>query len=82
MKALKLVLEFEHGRWRACGGGVDVAHGELRGLEALLEARLAGDEPVDVELVFDMASLPRWLRQYHGHYCNYTLRIPPRGAAA
>ena len=25
-----------------------------------------------------MTSLPRWLHQYHGHYCNYTLRVPPR----
>ena len=32
------------------------------------------------KLEFDMASLPRWLHQYHGHYCNYTLHVPPRGA--
>jgi hypothetical protein len=33
-----------------------------------------------VELRFDMTALPRWLLQYHGHYCNYVLHVPPRGA--
>lgn len=82
MTGKTLVLSFERGRWRACGDGVDVAHRQLRSLEALIEARLSGAEPVDVELKFDMASLPRWLHQYHGHYLNYTLRVPPRGAGA
>jgi hypothetical protein len=81
MSSLTLVLSFERDRWRASGGGVEVVHRELRGLEALLEARLAGDQPFDVELAFDMAGLPRWLQQYHHHYCNYTLRVPRRGAA-
>ena len=76
MSGLTLVLSFERDRWRACGDGVDLAHRELRGLEALLEARLAGRAPVDVELAFDMAALPRWLHQFHGHYCNYTLHVP------
>jgi hypothetical protein len=82
MSGATLVLSFERGCWRACGNGVDLMHRELRGLEALLEARLAGERPVDVELEFDMTALPRWLHQYHGHYCNYTLRVPPRGARA
>lgn len=81
MSALELVLEYEHGRWRACGAGVDVVHRELRGLEALIESKLAGERPVDVELRFNMTSLPRWLHQYQGHYLNYTLRVPPREAA-
>jgi hypothetical protein len=76
-----MVLSFEHDRWRASGDGVDVVHRELRGLEALLEARLAGSGPRDVELAFDMAALPRWLHQYHAHYCNYTLHVPGTGAA-
>jgi len=80
VSTLKLVLEFERDRWRACGDGVDVVHRELRGLEALLEARFAGEAAVDVELTFDMASLPRWLHQYHGHYCNYTLHVARPGA--
>ena len=80
MSTVKLVLEFERDRWRARGDGVDVVHRELRALEALLEAQLAGEKPIDVQLAFDMASLPRWLHQYQGHYCNYTLRVPPRGA--
>ena len=82
MSALTLVLTFERDRWHACGDGVDVVHRELRGLETLIEARLAGELPVYVHLAFDMAALPRWLHQYHGHYCNYTLHVPPRGARA
>ena len=78
MSGLTLVLSFEHNRWRACGEGVDVAHRHLRGLETLIEAKVARKEPVDVELTFDMTSLPRWLHQYHSHYCNYTLHVPPR----
>jgi hypothetical protein len=75
MSALTLALSFDRGRWHAAGGGVDVAHADLRGLETLIEARLVADAPVDVHLQFDMASLPRWLHQYHGHYCNYTLHV-------
>jgi hypothetical protein len=82
MSVRELVLTFDRDRWRACGEGVDVAHRELRGLETLIEAGLAGEAPVDVLLKFDMAALPQWLRQYHGHYCNYTLRVLQRGARA
>jgi hypothetical protein len=49
----------------------------------LIETQLANAAaPVEVKLVFDLTSLPRWLHQYHGHYCNYTLRLPPRRAYA
>jgi hypothetical protein len=82
MNARELVLRFERGLWRACGGDVDVVHRDLRGLEALLEAQLAHEAPVNVRLAFDMAALPRWLHQYHGHYCNYTLHVPRRGVRA
>ena len=82
MSDLTLVLEFVRGRWHAAGDGVDVAHGDLRGLETLIEARLAGQAPVDVHLRFDMASLPRWLHQYHAHYCNYTLHVCRRSGCA
>ena len=75
MSARELVLSFERGRWHAAGAGVEVMHRELRGLEALLEARFAGEAPLDVHLTFDMASMPRWLHQYHSHYCNYTLHL-------
>jgi hypothetical protein len=77
MSAVTLVLTFERDRWHACGGDLDVAHRELRGLEQLIEARLAPAAPVVVHLQFDMASVPRWLHQYHGHYCNYTLHVAP-----
>jgi Family of unknown function (DUF5395) len=82
MSALTLVLSFDRDRWHASGNGVDAAHSDLRGLESLIEARLAGEAPVDVHLTFDMASLPRWLHQYHGHYCNYTLHVRPRSGRA
>ena len=78
MSARELVLLFERNRWRAYGDGVDVAHRHLRGLETLIEERLASEAPVDVHLKFDMAALPRWLHQYQGHYCNYTLHVPLR----
>jgi Family of unknown function (DUF5395) len=79
MSAREVVLSYEGGRWRARGAGLDLVHGELRGLEALIEARFATeDSPVDVQLNFDTAALPSWLQQYHGHYCNYTLHVPPR----
>ena len=83
MNAPTLVLSYEHGQWRARAAGVDLHHVELRGLEALIAAELAQDAaPVDVALLFDMTALPRWLHQYHGHYCNYMLRVPPRRACA
>jgi hypothetical protein len=83
MSARDLVLSYEGRRWRARGNGVDLVHGELRGLEALIGAHVASEAaPVEVRLEFDMASLPRWLHQYHGHYCNYTLRVPPRSTYA
>ena len=83
MSARELVLSYDSSRWRARGDGVDLVHRELRGLEALIETQLAHDAaPVEVRLIFDMTSLPRWLHQYHGHYCNYTLRLPPRRVCA
>jgi len=80
MSEREVVLSFERGRWRACGDGVDIAHRELRALEALIEARLASEAPVDVLIKFDMDALPRWLHQYQSHYCNYTLRVRRRSA--
>jgi len=52
----------------------------LRALEALIEARLASEAPVDVLIKFDMTALPRWLHQYQSHYCNYTLHVARRSA--
>jgi hypothetical protein len=63
MSARVVVLSFERGRWRACGDGVDIAHRELRALEALIETRLAS-EARRRAIKFDMAALPRWLHQY------------------
>ena len=83
MSARELVLSYEERRWHARGDGIDLKHDELHALEALIGAQLASDAaPVDVALAFDMAALPRWLHQYHAHYCNYTLRLPPRKARA
>ena len=51
MSGRELVLSFERDRWRAAGEGVDVVHRELRGLETLLEAQLAGQPPAIQEEV-------------------------------
>ena len=83
MSRCELVLSYERGRWHARGDGMDLVHRDLRGLEALIEAQFANEcTPLEVELRFDMSTLPRWLHQYHGHYCNYTLRVPLRRARA
>ena len=82
MTACELVLSYDTSGWRACGHGVDVTHSELRGLEALIEAQVAGEHAVDVRVVFDLATLPSWLHQYQSHYLNYVLRVPARGAGA
>jgi hypothetical protein len=83
MSVREVVLSYERSRWHARGDGFDLVHAELRGLESLIVALVASEAaPVEVRLEFDMSSLPRWLHQYHGHYCNYTLRVPPRRARA
>lgn len=83
MSARELVLSYEQNRWRACGAGVDVTHAELAGLEALISAELATEhDAIDVHVRFDMAVLPRWLHQYHDHYLNYVLHLPPQRAAS
>ena len=83
MTRRELVLSYERNRWRATAPGLEIVHAELRGLEAIIEAQLADEgAPVAVELKFDDVALPRWLRQYHGHYCNYTLHVPARRARA
>ena len=83
MTHVDVELWYDRDRWRARGAGIEVVHAELRGIEALLAARLANERaPLDVRLRFDNASLPRWLLQYHGHYCNYVLHVPPSGARA
>lgn len=83
MSACELVLSYEHNCWRARGAGIDATHTELTGLEAQIAADLAVENaPLDVHLRFDMAVLPRWLHQYHNHYCNYVLRVPPREICA
>jgi Family of unknown function (DUF5395) len=81
VSSAELVLSYERSGWRAQGPSLDLIHRDLRGLEALIEARLAlARTPRRVHLRFDTSSLPIWLRQYHAHYCNYVLNLPPRGA--
>jgi uncharacterized protein DUF5395 len=83
MTKVDVELRYEHDRWHARGPGIEVVHAELRGIETQLAARLATDRtPLDVQLRFAVSALPRWLMQYHGHYCNYVLHVPPRGARA
>ena len=81
MNTRELVLSYGHGRWYARGADVALDHADLRRLEALIEAHVASAAAaVEVRVSFDMAALPRWLHQYHGHYCNYTLVVPRRVA--
>lgn len=83
MTKVDVELRYENDRWHARGAGIEVVHAELRGIETQLAARLATERtPLDVQLRFDMTALPRWLLQYHGHYCNYVLHVPPRDARA
>ena len=81
MSAPEIVLTYEDGAWRARGDGVDVAHPDLRELDALVAAQLAGQSPIDVQVKFDTAALPQPLSQYQTHYSNYTLRVPGRGSS-
>ena len=77
----EFVLSFEHGRWRASSGEIAIDGEDLPELEASLarafrsRPELAERLPARVELRFDYASLPRWLRQYQAHYFNYALEI-------
>jgi hypothetical protein len=69
-------LRFAGGRWRAQGAGIDFEHTDLRSLDALVVgAFAAAGQTGRVHMRFVLASLPQWLRQYHAHYCNYTLTI-------
>jgi hypothetical protein len=74
----EVVITYEDGAWHARGGGLDVAHADLRELDALVTSQLADRTPVDVRCLFDMTSLPLELHQYQAHYTNYTLRVPAR----
>ena len=78
MTTREVVITYEGGAWHARGDGIDVAHADLRELDALVTAQLADHAPTDVQLSFDTASLPLELHQYQAHYTNYTLRVPAR----
>lgn len=80
--AAEIVLSFEERQWRARGCGIDIARTGLRDIDDAIAASFAdAAAAVEVRVRFDMRSLPEWLRQYHAHYCNYSLRIAPRSAA-
>ena len=80
-ESCEFVLSFERGRWLATSGDIAVDGADLRELEASLarafrsKPALAARLPARVELRFDYASLPRWMRQYQAHYFNYALDI-------
>lgn len=83
--SVEVTLRHEHGRWRAIGDGIDVAHADLAGLDRLIEDAVvaAGKSPAPhrVHVRFDIDRLPVWMRQYHAHYFNYVLKLN-HGAAA
>lgn len=81
MTHTEVVLRYERKAWRAQGAGIDVAHSELAQIDAAIDAALVPRAvPLHVHVRFDMSSLPEWLRQYHAHYCNYSLVLSRRGA--
>lgn len=82
MNHAEVVLRYDRQTWRAQGPGVDVAHEELAAIDAAIDAALVPRAvPLHVHVRFDMSSLPAWLRQYHAHYCNYSLLLSRRMAA-
>ena len=81
MNVPEIVLTYEDGAWRARGDGIDVAHADLRELDALVATQLAGQSAIDVQVKFDTAALPQPLSQYQAHYSNYTLRVPARNSS-
>ena len=78
----EIVLRYERRRWRAQGCGLDLEFAELRDLDAAVEQALARrGRALVVHVRFDTSALPAWLRQYHAHYCNYSLHVAPRTVA-
>ena len=77
----EFVLSFERNRWLASCGDITVDGDDLPELEASLarvfrsSPALAARLPARVELRFDYAALPRWMRQYQAHYFNYAIDI-------
>ena len=73
----ELILRYGSGLWTAEGQGLCLSASELGSLERAIGAALRARRraPADVVLRFDLASLPRWLRQYQSHYFNYVLHV-------
>jgi hypothetical protein len=77
VSALEVVLSHDGQRWRARCAGLALEHADLCSLDRLVGAALAPAHAGErVHVRFDVDTLPAWLRQYHDHYCNYTLRVP------
>ena len=83
----EFVLNFKQGRWLAASGDIAVDGADLPELEAALartfrsRPALAAGLPARVQLRFDYASLPQWMRQYQAHYFNYSLDIDAGNAS-
>jgi hypothetical protein len=77
VSAIEVVLSHDGHRWRARSATFALEHPDLGSLDALIAAALAPTHAgARVHVRFDVDTLPVWLRQYHDHYCNYTLRLP------
>jgi hypothetical protein len=74
---VELSVSWAERRWRARGAGVDAEHEELRALEDLVAAQLAGSGAERVAMRFEFASFPAWMRQHQSHYFNYVLTLAP-----
>lgn len=84
MADIELLLHHDGRAWVAHGSGLTVRGITLAALDAALTDRLAAlgaltSAPVSVFMAFDRDTLPGWLRQYHAHYFNRTVRLGPAG---
>jgi hypothetical protein len=76
---IDLALSHDGALWRARGATGEHVAPDLAALDAMLaEAYARPDAPVSIAVRFDFDTVPRWWRQYHAHYFNYELRLPPR----
>jgi hypothetical protein len=79
--SLELSLTHDGQSWCTDSLKTKVHGKDLRALEdsiintIKIDPRFNNEKSLQVELRFDMDTLPRWLHQYHAHYFNYTFTV-------
>jgi hypothetical protein len=71
----EMIVRYDGNEWQAIGTDCRLEARTLSLLEDRIERRLARFAPLHVHMRFDVASLPRQLRQYQSHYFNYRLTL-------